>query len=75
MLESQDFQAGLELQDCLAHQDQWALQETEALLEKMEQWDPGVRLDHREVQALQESQDQVGNQESPEITADQVHQD
>lgn len=75
MLESQDFQAGQEPQAYLAHQDQWDLLEIEALLEKMVQWDPGVHLDHREAQALQESRDQVGNQESQEIMADQVNLD
>lgn len=75
MLENQEFQAEQEPQAYLAHQDQWDLQEIEALLEKMVQWDPGVHLGHREAQALQESQDQVGNQESPGTTADQVHLD
>lgn len=75
MLESQDFQAEQEPKAYLAHQDQWDLQETEALLEKMVQWDPGVHQGHREAQALRESQDQVGNQESPETTAGPVHLD
>lgn len=75
MLESQGFPAEQEPQDYLAHQDQWDLQEIEALLEKMVQWDPGAPLGHREAQAPQESQDQVGNQENPETMADQVHLD
>lgn len=75
MLESQDFPAGPEPQDYLAHRDQWDLQEIEALLEKMVQWDPGDPLGHREAQALQESQDLVGNQENLETMADQVHLD
>lgn len=73
MLGSQGFQAEQEHQDYLAHRDQWDLQETEASLEKMVQWDPGVHLDHREAQALRESQDRVGNQESQGTMADQVH--
>lgn len=34
-------------------------------------WDPGGLLGHREAQALQESQDQVGNQENLETMEDQ----
>lgn len=75
MLESQDFQAGQEPQDYLAHQGQWGLQEIGALQEKMEQWDPGVPLGHREAQALQGSQDRVENQENLETMADQAHLD
>lgn len=73
--ENQDFRAEQEPQAYLAHQDQWDLQEIEDLLEKMVQWDLGVHPDHRGAQGLQESQDPVGNQESPETMADQVHLD
>lgn len=73
MLESQDFQAEQEPQDYLAHQDQWDLQEIEALLEKMVQWDPGAPPGRREAQAPQASQDRAGNQENPETMADLVH--
>lgn len=75
MLENQDFQADQELQDYLDHLEQQDLQEIEVLLEKTVQWDPGAHQDHREAQVLQESQDQVGNQENLETTADQVHLD
>lgn len=75
MLENQDFLAEQELQDYLVHQDQWDLQEIEALREKMVQWDPGAPLGHREAQAPQASQDRVGNQENPETMADPVHLD
>lgn len=73
MQESQGFRAGQEPQDYLAHQDQWDHQETEVSLGKMAQWDPEVLLGRREPQALQESQDQVGNQENLETTADLVN--
>lgn len=73
MQESQDFRAGQEPQDYLAHQDQWDHQETEVLLEKTVQWDREVPLGHREPQALQESQGQVGNQENLETMADRVN--
>lgn len=73
MLENRDFQAEQEHQGCQARQDQWDLQETEASLEKMVLWDPEVHLGHREAQALQESQDRVGNQENLATMDDQVH--
>lgn len=73
MQESQAFRDGQEPQDCLAHQDQWDHQETEVSLEKMVQWGPEVPPGHREPQALQESQGQVGNQENLEIMADLVN--
>lgn len=72
MPESRDSQAGRGPQDYPALQDQWDLRETEASLEKTVQWDPGAPLGHREAQALPVSQDQAGNQENPEITADQA---
>lgn len=75
MPESQDFQAEQEPQDYLAHQDQWDLQEIEALLEKMVRWDPGGHLGRREPQALREPQDRAGSPGSPETMADQVHLD
>lgn len=73
MQESQGFQAGQEPQDYLARQDQWGHQETEVSLEKMVQWDREAHLGHREPQALQESQGQVGNRENLEIMADLVN--
>lgn len=73
MRESQGFPAGQEPQDCLAPQDQWDHQETEVSLAKMVQWDLEGHQGHREPQALQESQGQVGNQENLETTADQVN--
>lgn len=75
MQESQGFLAEQVLQDCLAHQDQWDHQETEVSLAKMVQWDREGPPGHREPQALQESQGQVGSQENLETMADQVNLD
>lgn len=71
--ESQGFLAGQEPQDYLAHQDQWDHQETEVSLGKMVQWGREAPPGHREPQALQESQGQVGNQENLEIMAGLVN--
>lgn len=73
MQESQGFRAGQEPQDYLVHQDQWGHQETEVSLEKTVQWDREVPPGHREPQALQESQGQVGNRENLETMADLVN--